>query len=171
MKIKNISFISFAILVLVFVFSSCNLLEQKKFAYLNKVPANPVTAEHKMDYPAPAEKMRHNDTPDNDMAETQEDEVLPNTNKDNKAGNKYRKKQVRKAIKNLMFPDFGVIKAKISTPKDSSTDPTGIKITLVSLAILIAIILYHVITKNSIGCASLIVIIFCIVFIIMGLVM
>ena len=156
---------------LAFVLSACNLFEQKRFSHIKKVPANPIETNISKDYPTPSEI---NFDIRNCKIETTENHI-PYVHNDKSVISKDRnvksRKDVGSIVKDLLFPDFNAVTAKISVPEESRTDGTGITITLVSLALLIAIILYHVITKNNIGCFALIVILFCIAFIIMGLVM
>lgn len=164
---QKTSITSIAILLLIFLFSSCNLLEQKKFAYLNKVPANPVLVEHQKDFPSST-----------DIKENEKSELVPVDNADSNIYNKEKsesktfkkdfKKRAEKTIRNLLFPDFTMLKAKISAPDDSKE--SVIWVTLLALAIMVLIILIHVITKTKLGCWSTIIVFFCIAFMIFGLV-
>ncbi|MBN2729617.1 MAG: hypothetical protein JXR53_10375 [Bacteroidales bacterium] len=158
---------SIALLLLIFFFSSCNLLNQREFAYLNKVPATSVSVEHQKDFPAPR------DIKENEKSEPVFLDYVDSNNNDkekpeSKTPKKDFKKQAEKTIRNLLFPDFKLLKAKISAPDESKE--SLIWVTLLALAIITLVILIHVITKTNLGCGSLVVIIFCIVFIIFGLV-
>lgn len=159
---------SIALLLLIFFFSSCNLLNQKKFAYLNKVPANQVSVEHQKDFPAPRD-IKENEISEPVFLDYADSNIHDHKKSEPKTSKTDLKKKAEKTIRNLLFPDFGMITAKISTQK--STSEPGPTIALVCLALLIIVILYYVLTKTNVGCLGLVIIIFLIAFLIMGLVM